>query len=232
MSGNNGYSQAENSGKAECRRCGTCCRQGGPALHGEDRTLIDEGVLPVHQLVAVRYHEPSLDPLRDEILPSRSEFLKIRGQAASWTCTYFNDDETGCSIYRTRPLECRLLFCRETVPLEEVLGKDLLTRRELLAADDPVLALMQQLDDDCSYELVNDLLIGPKSKTVEVVEKLSSLVRLDLAVRDNFLNIFSARQAEELFLFGRPLFMVLLPYGFQLMEGPGGVSLRIANPPR
>ncbi|MEN8142077.1 MAG: YkgJ family cysteine cluster protein [Thermodesulfobacteriota bacterium] len=232
MAENKGHSQAGNSGKTECRRCGTCCRQGGPALHGEDRTMLDEGVLSIRQLVAVRYLEPALDPLKDEILPSRSEFLKVRGQSASWACIFFDQAERGCSIYGTRPLECRLLFCRDTAPLEDVLWKDLLTRRDLLAVDDPVLSLIQQLDDECSYELLNDLLTGAKSKTVEVVEKLSSLVRLDLAVRDIFLNSFPERQSEELFLFGRPLFLVLAPYGFRLIEGPGGVSLRVGNPSR
>lgn len=227
MSVNEGDKQAGKSGKVECRRCGTCCRQGGPALHGEDRALLDEGVLSFQKLVAVRHHEPSHEPLKNEILPSQSEFLKIRGQSASWTCVFFEPDSNGCSIYRTRPLECRLLFCRDTSSLEAVLGDDLLTRRDLLAADDPVLALLGQLDEDCPYELVNELLAGLRDQPVEVVEKLTALVRVDLAVREDFLHRYPERQPEEFFLFGRPLFLVLAPYGFQLIEGANGVALRI-----
>jgi hypothetical protein len=29
-----------------CRRCGTCCRKGGPALHREDRHLVVDGLIP------------------------------------------------------------------------------------------------------------------------------------------------------------------------------------------
>ena len=221
--------QSDSIGKDECRRCGTCCLQGGPALHAEDLVLFDEGVLSIEQLVSVRYLEPAHDPLKDKILPSRSEFVKIRGQAASWTCTFFDQEVKGCNIYRTRPQECRLLFCRDTAPLESVLWKNLLTRRELLSADDPVLSLIEQLDNDCSYEHVNELLAGLNDNKADVVEKLTNLVRFDLAVRENFMSRFSDRQSEELFLFGRPLFMVLSPHGFKLTEGPGGVALQIDN---
>ncbi len=221
---------SENNRNVECRRCGTCCRKGGPALHGEDRSLIDDGSLKLRQLVAVRYLEPAHDPITNNIQPSRSEFLKIMGKGNSWTCIFYRQDENGCSIYRNRPLECRLLFCRDTAPLEAVLWEDMLKRADLLPSVDPVLSLIRQLDEDCPYEQVNDLLADLKGKPVEVLDKLTDLVRRDLVIREEFLRRFPEREQDELFLFGRPLFLVLAPYGFMISEGPGGVVLRMINP--
>lgn len=214
---------------AECLRCGTCCRQGGPALHGEDLALVGKGVLATAQLVTIRRGEPAYNPLQDEVLPSSSEFIKIKGQGNSWSCCFFDEVTNGCLIYRTRPLECRLLFCRDTEPLTAVMGRDLLDRSNLLATDDPVLPLIARQEEECSYRLINDLLAETGQSQATLAEKLSVFVRKDLALRDMFLRDFPNRQGEELFLFGRPLFLVLAPRGFCLVEKGGEVSLQVNN---
>ena len=48
----------------ECRRCGTCCEKGGPALHGEDRPLVDRGQVPARCLFTIRAGEPVRDDMR------------------------------------------------------------------------------------------------------------------------------------------------------------------------
>jgi Fe-S-cluster containining protein len=214
----------ETNDQEHCQRCGTCCRQGGPALHDEDRSLLENGGLTTAELVTVREGEPAHDPLQDAVMPAAAEFIKIRGQGGSWSCTFFETEANSCRIYRQRPLECNLLFCRDTAPLEEVIGKDLLTRKHLLSEDDPVLVLIDRLEEESPYQRVNELL-AMNTPSDEQIEQLTSLVRRDLAIRQAFLNHFPDREKEELFIFGRPLFLVLAPYGFQLVESDGGLSL-------
>lgn len=220
----------KNDISAECLRCGTCCRQGGPALHNEDRQLIASGALPLSQLVTIRRDEPAHNPLLDEVVASDAEFIKIKGQGNSWSCVFFDQVNNGCHIYQTRPLECRLLFCRDTGPLAEIMGRDLLSRQQLLPENDAVLSLLDQLEEECSYRLVNILLADKDNDQSETTKQLSDLVRADLAIRDTFLRNFPKRQQEELFLFGRPLFLVLAPYGFRLVEKDGGINLEQTNP--
>jgi Fe-S-cluster containining protein len=215
---------------AECLRCGTCCRQGGPALHSEDLSLIVNGVLSFAQLVTIRHGEPAHNPLLNEVVASDSEFIKLKGQGNSWSCVFFDQLNSGCLIYQTRPLECRLLFCRDTGPLAEIMGRDLLNRQELLPDNDPVLPLIDQLEKECSYQLVNNLLTGTDNDQSDHKEQLTELVRKDLAIRDVFLRNFPKRQQEELFLLGRPLFLVLAPHGFRLVEKDGGINLEQSNP--
>jgi Fe-S-cluster containining protein len=195
-------------------------------LHDADRPLLAEGILPMRQLVTIRQQEPAHNPLRQEVAPSDSEFIKLKGLANSWSCIFFEPVNNGCHIYRTRPLECRLLFCRNTGPLEEVMGRNLLARRDLLPPTDPVLPLLDRQEEECSYRLVNHLLANLAAGFTAIAEPLSDLVRTDLALRETFLREFPRRETEELFLFGRPLFLVLAPYGIRLVEKDGVIKLR------
>ena len=213
-----------------CRRCGSCCEQGGPALHSEDRELIGSGGLSHRDLVAVRRGEPAYDQRRGRVTAAAAEFLKVAGARGGWQCKFY-DQKRGCGIYGQRPLECRLLFCRDTGPLEAVIGRDLLARRDLLPDDDPALVWLDRLEREVAYPEVMKLLAGLRmpTGTDESLAQLTRLVRTDLALRDDFLRRLPERGGEELFLLGRPLFLVLAPYGCRLVEGPGGVSLQFSG---
>lgn len=216
---------------ATCRRCGTCCEQGGPALHLEDLSLLDAGGLALADLVTVRAGEPAHDQRLGRVTPAPREFLKLAGSRGGWCCRFFLRESRGCGIYRQRPLECRLLFCRDTGPLEEVMGRDLLSRRRLLAGDDPVLALLDRQEQELAYAEVLSLLpdLARPGAAEAALARLTELVRADLALRQHFLRHFPAREQQELFLLGRPLFLVLAPYGLRLSEGRAGVSLHLVR---
>lgn len=210
-----------------CRRCGTCCEQGGPALHSEDRELLDSGALRRRDLVAVRSGEPTYDPRQGRVVPAGAEFLKLAGAGSSWRCRFYEKGR-GCGIYGQRPLECRLLFCCDTGPLEAVMGRDLLSRRDLLAGDDPVLGWLARQERQVAYPEVILLLAGlsrPESARASLA-RLTGLVRADLALREAFLRSCPERGEEELFLLGRPLFLAIAPYGCRLVEGVAGPELQ------
>jgi Fe-S-cluster containining protein len=210
-----------------CRRCGTCCEQGGPALHGEDRELIDSGALGRNDLVTIRRGEPAYDQRQGRVVAAEQEFLKLAGARGSWRCK-FHVQPGSCGIYGQRPLECRLLFCQDTAALEAVMGRDLLSRRELLAGDDPALEWLAKLELEVVYQEVLALLAElrqPASAPASLAQ-LTGLVRADLALRESFLHRFPQRGAEELFLLGRPLFLVIAPYGCRLVEDRNGVELQ------
>lgn len=214
-----------------CRRCGTCCEQGGPALHGEDRQLIESGALTLRDLVTIRSGEPAYDQRQSRVAPAEQEFLKLTGARGSWRCKFY-DKVRGCGIYGQRPLECRLLFCHDTGPLEAVMGKELLNRRDLLAGDDPALEWLEKLEQEVGYREVAELLAGlnlPGSADASLA-RLTTLVRADLFLRESFLHSFPERGDAELFLLGRPLFLAIAPYGCRLVEGAAGVGLQYTRP--
>ncbi len=213
-----------------CRRCGTCCEQGGPALHGEDLALVTSGAIARRDLVTIRLGEPAYDQRQGRVLPSEREFIKLGGSPGSWSCRFY-ENLRGCGIYGERPLECRRLFCRDTGPLEAVMGRDLLSRRELLAGNDQVWPWLERLEREVAYLEIKELLAGLDlhNPTDDNMARLTGLVRADLAIRAAFLQSFPARESEELFLLGRPLFLVIVPYGFRVVEATDGVGLHFTE---
>jgi hypothetical protein len=51
-----------------CRQCGTCCRKGGPAIHREDKKLLENGHIPLRYLFTIRKNEPVYDNVQGCII--------------------------------------------------------------------------------------------------------------------------------------------------------------------
>lgn len=117
-----------------CRRCGQCCLRGGPTLMGEDAPLLHNATLSVQTLVCLRRGEWARDDARHALRPLARELIKVAGAARHgkaanaahpWRCPYYlaAGESAGCGIYAQRPAQCRMLFCADTGPLEELLAR-------------------------------------------------------------------------------------------------------------
>ena len=124
--------EAENEFISECKRCGTCCMKGGPSLHHEDRDLLTNSPIKYEHLITIRKGEMALMPRQDEAEPVVQELIKIAGKGKEWECTFWDPVHHLCTVYEQRPLECRLLQCWEPSALEEVVGKNTLTRADII----------------------------------------------------------------------------------------------------
>ena len=86
-----------------CRRCGTCCKKGGPAFHQADKALIESGEIPSKYLYTIRKGEMAYDNVRRCLEPAGSDIIKIKGKGTSWTCLFFDEAQAACTIYDNRP---------------------------------------------------------------------------------------------------------------------------------
>lgn len=214
--------------KTECDRCGTCCLNGGPALHFEDKILLQQKILLREHLITIRKGEPviTLDSKNPE--PAAVEIVKIKGKGSDWTC-YFYDSTKGCAIYRKRPLECFLLKCWDTADLENVAGKNLVARSDLLAPGDPVHPFIQLHDDRCSLAEASRLI--SEVQTAEAPEQslllLENLVNTDMAIRTQAIEKLHLTLDLELFCFGRPLFKFLPRYDINIQIRQNSFKLSV-----
>lgn len=210
-----------------CERCGTCCIKGGPALHYADKKLLLDELLKPDQLVTVRKGEPALFPAAEKPQPALSEFLKIKGKPASWTCIFFEEHEARCLFYEHRPLECSLLKCWDTSDLEKVAGCDLLNRFDIIKPDDPVLAFIKTHEKECSLTLLPQLLAQAEElrSQQQALADLQDLANRDLAVRAQACRKLNCDLDLELFFFGRPVFLILEQCGFTIYERNGLIHL-------
>ncbi|EGB16011.1 protein of unknown function UPF0153 [Pseudodesulfovibrio mercurii] len=201
--------QIPTTNEPQCRRCGQCCRSGGPALHVQDLPLIQDGTIPLADIVTLRAGEWVFDQPAQNVVPLETEMLKIKGRDGGWTCIYLSPESNLCAVYATRPAECEALFCEDTGPLQAMYARDRLTRADLLPEGHPLRELMAEHDRRCDPRRMEALAQAAREGDREAGESLKEMVVYDMELRR--LVPEKSGMAPELndFLFGRPLRVLL-----------------------
>jgi Fe-S-cluster containining protein len=215
----------ESQQQTECRRCGTCCQKGGPALHGQDLALVRSGLLPLAGLITIRQGELAYNPRTDRVEPLFSELVKIRGTGREWCCCYYDTASRGCSIYKNRPMACGVLKCWQPEETLALAGQDLLSRLDILEEDDPFRPLVLEYEQLCPCPDLQDIENKLNEQADTLLQSLESQVNTDLAFRDGVVKKIDLPLDFELFLFGRPLFQLLQSFGVGFFESPQGLRL-------
>ncbi|MFZ1985241.1 MAG: YkgJ family cysteine cluster protein [Desulfatitalea sp.] len=214
--------------KHQCRRCGTCCAKGGPALHLEDREAVDSGKIPLKCLFTIRQGEPAYDNIRRSIAPAATDIIKIKGAAESdATCLFLNQERVNCDIYESRPVECRVLTCWDTRAIMAMYDQERLTRGQLLSPLTALNDLVAAHQERCGYGRVAlwaDA-IRQGHDGAEAVEALLDAIRYDQSLRQ--VAVARTRLDPGLleFLFGRPLSVTIRMYGVKLAKRGDQVTI-------
>ncbi len=222
MESKNDNESATGTLRNSCTRCGTCCEKGGPSFHLEDRSLIDSGIIHTRYLFTIRKGEMVHDNVRDRMMPSDSEIIKIKGEKGSWTCTFFNRQEKSCEIYKYRPLECRVLKCWNPSELEKMYDRNRLTRKELLADIAGLWELVEDHEQQCGYDklkLSMDDLDGSFRNTA--IKAVITIVHYDREIRRMVTSQGSVEPDMTDFLFGRPLDETIEMFGYKVGNRDG-----------
>lgn len=221
------------TGITECRRCGTCCRKGGPTLHLEDRPLVEAGIIPLANLLTIRQGEPAYDNVSDTIAPAVTDIVKINdSRDGRKGCCFYNTADKGCGIYADRPAECAALKCWDTRSIEALYNCRRLTRQHLLAKVQGLWDLVRDHQDRCEYGYIAEL--AEKVKRPHCAEEhqqaLLELVRYD----DNLRQLTCERSRLDprmlLFLFGRPLSFTIQMFRLKVVQTPQGMQIQPLGP--
>jgi len=159
---------------SHCRRCGTCCRKGGPALHHADLPLLRNKIILREDLYTLRVGEPVHDQVKGQVVLLDAECVKVRSKEpavhSSTTnkpgCRFYLTDlfpasqgsewvSGRCAIHKTKPIECSALKCWDTADLAEAAATPRLPRLEILGPDNALAELVRDHETRCS---VADLL--------------------------------------------------------------------------
>lgn len=204
-----------NTARNKCERCGTCCTRGGPALHSIDQILFSEKRLNPAQLITVRNGEPAFYPGSAKPVAAQGEIVKIKGKPGEWTCIFFEENSAKCAIYKYRPIECSLLKCWDPEELENIAGRDLLSRFDIIAPDDAMLPIITKHEEQCTLKKIVPLIFKLRKKELQqqTLQQLQDLVNIDLGIRSQAGKTFQLSLDLELFYLGRPLFKILEEFG-------------------
>jgi Fe-S-cluster containining protein len=193
-----------------CSRCGTCCRKGGPALHGEDRHLVEQGLIHTRHLYTIRRGEWVHDPITGALAQAAGEIIKIKGGSGTWACRFFDDGAHACRIYADRPLECRTLTCGDTAAIERIYAADRLTREDLISGIAGLWELVAEHQKRCDVERLRRLRVPADGSEANLrARELAQMIRYDAALRSLVVSQAGLEAGMTDFLFGRPLPQVL-----------------------
>ena len=212
-----------------CIRCGACCRDGGPALHRQDLGLLaaDPGgvrpFLDITDLVTLRVGEPVRDQPAGEMAARgavlEQELVKIRGQGGEdWTCVFYAPAESACLRHPWRPWECRMQDCRNPEPLRAAYAQDRVARRDILAPDGRLAALVAMHEARCGVADMARLALAARRGEDAATAALGRMLALDRSARAMLAE--AGGGAAEGFVLGRPLTGLLGVFGLGL--GPSG----------
>lgn len=207
-----------------CKKCGNCCKKGGPTLHNQDLELVRSGKLPIRNLITIRKGELVLNPLAGKIQPATVELVKIVGTGRQWDCCYY-DEDSGCTIYEDRPYTCRVLKCWDTCEILDLVEKDTLSRFDILDKDDPLIAVIEEHERMCPCDDLGFIQSNFERLSDQQKNELEKRVRNDLRFRTRVISDFQLKLSDELFYFGRPFFQLLQPLGVRISESTMGVQL-------
>ena len=204
--------------QTSCRQCGICCTKGGAALHSDDIYLIKKGHIPLKKLVTIRKGEFAFNPVTDKVQPTGKEIVKLRGKGGEWTCCYYDPESKGCTIYDNRPMACSVLKCWDPAETLALVETDLLTRLEIVAEEQSLTDLIEEYERTCPLPDCENLLKNLQDSADTIIMDLEELVNRDLQFRNRVVATSPEILEEEMFLFGRPLFQIVQPFGIHVRQ--------------
>ena len=202
---------------SECMRCGICCKKGGPSFHHEDKMLIERGIVLLKYLYTIRKGEPAHDNVKGVFFPATSDIIKIKGRGNTWTCVLFDEKEQACTIYKNRPLECRVLTCWDTRKIEKIYSKSRLTRKDLTAEIEGLWDLIEDHQKRCSYYTIKNFVETLNGdKKCNALEDILGMIKYDFHLRALVAEKGNTDPEIMEFLFGRPLMDTIRMFGLKV----------------
>ncbi|MEE4358289.1 MAG: YkgJ family cysteine cluster protein [Desulfococcaceae bacterium] len=209
-----------------CRRCGTCCRKGGPSFHLSDKDIPESGKIPLSALYTIREGELARDNVRGYLHPQPSDIIKIKGRKNTDTCIFFSETDRSCTVYDFRPLECRVLNCRDTREIEKIYAENRLGRRALLEKIPGLWELVQAHQQQCDYREILPALRELKAGNSKISGRIGEIVHCDMLIREQVRERSGNKEDINDFLFGRSLQTTLRPLGLHIRKEGEKIFIR------
>jgi Fe-S-cluster containining protein len=205
-----------------CIRCGTCCAKGSPTLTVADLGLFTSDIVKPSDVITIRRGELARSAGSDELERTEEELIKIREVPRSNTCVFFKPGDKECSIYESRPLQCRRQECWNPQDPDAIGSEEMLDRHALLRDTGPLWDIIQRHEERCSHEQFSRVMAKLEATKGLAVEELLELLRFDQHVRHFIREKFNLDPDTLDFFLGRSLAESVEAYGLRVVEEPDG----------
>jgi Fe-S-cluster containining protein len=206
---------------AGCRRCGTCCLKGGPALHGVDLDLVRGGAIPLSCLYTLRPGEAVTDNVCGGLGIADADIIKIKSKTDAAACVFLDAADNSCRIYADRPLECREMACWDTESIRRVYARDRLDRGRIIEEIPSLAELVAIHEAECNMARITRLMDLRKSGDTHAAADIAERISYDADLRKRAVSGQPGVADILDFLFGRPLCLIVpLQFGVPVRRSP------------
>jgi Fe-S-cluster containining protein len=211
--------------RPHCIRCGTCCTKGSPTLLEDDMELFSRSILKPAHLVTIRAGEPAYSNQTEEVTPTQEELIKIRETSGSKTCIFYEKSGSKCTIYESRPAQCRSQECWNIGASEGIVGLSPINRKRLIEPMPSLWQIIQRHEERCSYSEFSRVMTRLGATKGQTVGEILDLLAYDHHVRGFIAENFGIASESMDFFLGRPLREAIARYGLELEEQSDGSFL-------
>jgi len=211
--------------KTSCDRCAGCCTGGGPILRRADAHLIRSGKIPSTHLYTIRKGELLFNRDEMKMIPVITDMIKIKIDKETYAC-HFLEENSHCSIYVTRPAECRAFKCWDTKEIKNKYDEDPLERAEILADVEGLWELIADHQDRCAYDKMGELtdkLTGDEKDAA--MNEINEMINYDNALRTTLVEKANIDPEMLHFLIGRPFTETMVMFNLKLENKDGSYIL-------
>lgn len=208
-----------------CVRCGQCCETGSPTLLERDRDLFVKDIIKPEHVYTIRRGEMVRGLEDEQPVPAENEMIKIKEKPGSCACIFFEKDGNICSIYESRPGQCRSQECWNPDSGLKASEMARLNRESLLKPADALWKIVERHEEKCSYDELNRIVSRLRATKGQTVNDLLDLLGYDEHVRDFITESFGIAGSSLNFFLGGPLEKSLEIYGLGVVEQEDGSKL-------
>ncbi|MBI5568842.1 MAG: YkgJ family cysteine cluster protein [Desulfomonile tiedjei] len=211
--------------RPHCIRCGTCCTTGSPTLVVQDLDLIARDLFKPQQLTTIRKGEMTYSVRTEKPEPAVRELIKVREKPGTRTCIFYDTWAKNCSIYESRPYQCRQQECWNPESIDTIGEAEPLDREALLRSVGPLWDVICRHEERCSHAELGRIMARLGATSGQTVEDVMELLRFDHHVRHFITEKLDLDPDAMDFFFGPPLSKTVELYGLQVEEQPDGSFL-------
>ncbi len=187
----------------------------------EDIPIITDGPIERSVLYTIRVGEPVRDNIKNRLIITDIEFIKIREKKEGSSCVYYDEGAKACTIYPRRPSQCVALACWDSSEFMKVYKRPKADRKAIIR-DRVLLALIDEHEKKCSYSELDRYVRMIEKEGGAAVEKILKSLKFDQHIRKFASEKLGISMDEMDFHFGRPLTQTITMFGLQVVREPDG----------
>ncbi len=178
----------------------------------------------------MRKGELAYDHRKKALQPLAEDNIRIKVCGDSMECVMV-DKENRCTVYSTRPSECRSYKCWSLREVEMRYTQPPLTRKDLLGDVEGLWELIEVHEERCSQVKLKALVESLNDGDQSALSGIEAIINYDKSLRETLTEKGGMDPEMFDFMLGRPVTKTIVMFGMEVKEEEEGLRLSPLDKP-